>query len=335
MTTVPVTIDQIGQLVRTLALITKSDARPHPANNLVQPSLIQQLRASIVPSSGSTGAGTKLPNERINLDPAALVVFNQIRSGIATLYEGTGRRPYGAPEELLIDWYIALSIDHANGDVAQGQLENLYARLDEWRTSIMDHFNPPERGEIRDDKGEPYACPECGWAQVIKTIDGHDVVVAALVGIERPWRDEEGVKCRRCHTLWIGRADMTELAADLGIKLDTLHPHEEPTIEAAPAPYWLCAMSDPVARAFARTRQIPLTNILIAGRGPTERIRKATVPILFAQSENYTPGPHEQARADEAFRVARLINTTNGYTTNGHDRAEASQANGSEAGAGE
>jgi hypothetical protein len=320
MTTTPVTIDQIGYLVRTLALTTKSDARPHEASNLVQPSLIQQLRASIVPSSGSTSSGSKLPNERINLDPGALILFNRLRSGIATLHAGTGRaKSYGAPEELLIDWYIALAIDEASGDVDQTQLDNLYGRLDEWRTEIMDQFNPPERGEIRDAKTrEPYACPECGWAEVTKTVDGHDVVCAALVGIERPWRGEEGVKCRRCLTTWIGRADMTELAADLGIKLDILATPEPPAPEPAPTPYWLCAMTEPMARAFARTRSIPLTQILIAERGPTDRIRKAAAPILFAQAESYAPGPHAKARVDDAFRVARLINTANGYTASGH-----------------
>lgn len=309
----PITVDDIGNLVRLLAMTTRDTTRP--GSNLVTPSLLQQLRANIVPDGdGGLGGRSKAGNERIPLNAAAISLLDFLTRKIGQLYEqGTSRPPHGSPEELLVAWYVSLAIDAAGGDLVQEQYDRLHARLDDWRTQIMDLLYPPERGDIR------HACPECGWLTVDRTAgDGQTIRQYALVEIVRPWRDEEGVACRKCGFTWIGKPAMVELAADLGIDLTHLDaPAPAPVPQAEPDPLYLCAMTQAQAVDFARVRGVdPRKDVVLAG-GSYGRIRSTTRPIVYVTSESYSPGRHEAARVAEARRIARLVNALNGYDSAG------------------
>lgn len=152
----PITIDDIGNSVRLLAVTTRDDTRP--SSNLVQPSLIAQLRTNIVPDGDGAGGRRKAANDRSPINVAALTLYEWLKGRIDRLYEeGTDRHPNGSPEELLVSWYVELAVQAAAGELTQAQYDRLHSRLEEWRTRIMDLLNPPERMEI------PHACPECGW----------------------------------------------------------------------------------------------------------------------------------------------------------------------------
>ncbi|MGN6693883.1 MAG: DUF7340 domain-containing protein [Aquihabitans sp.] len=311
----PVTIDEIGNLVRLLAMTTRDDTRPHPASNLVTPSLLQQLRANIVPDGdGGYGGRSKAANERIPLNAAALSLYDFLDRKIKQQFEsGTERVPIGSPEELLVAWYVQLAIDVAGGDVRQAQLDALYARLDDWRTRIMDLFNPPERGDI------PHACPECGWLTIFRDTSEGTVRQYALVEIVRPWRDEEGVRCRNCGTTWTGDGDVKELAADLGIDLTIQHDANPDPLPAPPETLYLAAMTRDQANEFARGRGVdPQRDIVLAGRGAVPRIRGTERPIVYVTHDGYAPGRHELTRVREAHRIARLVNGMNGFDADGN-----------------
>lgn len=311
----PITLDDIANVVRLLAITTKDqEVRPHPASNLIQHSLLHQLRTNIVPDGDGAGGRRKAANERMLINVAAFSLYEYLVSAIATLFEqGTDRRPTGTPEEQLVAWYVELAVQASDGEVTQAQYDNLYARVDEWRTRIMDHFRPPEREEI------PEACPECGWKVVTRETADGDVRQYALVCIERPWRDEEGVRCRNCNTTWIGKEAVTELAADLGIDVaKALAPKPTPPKPVEDnEPLWLCSMAHDQANQYARTREIDPKRIVLAS-GPITRLRGTTRPIRFVVSENYDPGPREAARVQEAIRVARVVNQLNGYDPDGN-----------------
>lgn len=310
----PLTIDDIGNLVRLLAMTTRDDTRPR--SNLVTPSLLQQLRTNIVPDGdGGFGGRSKPANERIPLNAAALSLYDFLDRKIKQQFEsGTGRTAKGSPEELLVAWYVELAIDAANGQLTQALVDALYTRLDEWRTRIMDLLYPPERGDI------PHACPECGWLTIDRPTPDGTVRQYSLVEIVRPWRDEEGVRCRNCNTTWIGEGAVRELAADLDIDLNALHP--KPTVESAPSPpktLYLAAMTRDQANEFARGRGIdPQRDIVLAGKGAVPRIRGTERPIIYVTRDGYAPGRHETARVNEARRIARLVNGMNGYDADGN-----------------
>ncbi|WP_439593913.1 hypothetical protein [Microbacterium sp.] len=318
-TAAPVTLDDIANIVRLLAITTRDDTiRPH--GNLIQHSLIHQLRTNITPDGdGGLGGRGKPANERSPINAAALTLYEFLVGRIGLLFEqGTGRTAKGSPEELLVAWYVELAVDAAADEVTQLQFDQLHAKLDDWRTRIMDHFYPPERAEI------PYACPECGWKQIHRTnADGIEIRQYALVGFERDWRDEEGVKCRSCNVQWVGRGPMLELAADLGIDLTAaLNPPPKPVETPAPIePLWLCMMTAEQAKDFAKTNEINPASIVIASK-PSRTLRTTTRPIRIATTDAYTPGPHEWARALETQRVAQLVNAMNGYTADGQPKPE-------------
>ncbi|WP_367147197.1 hypothetical protein AB0870_08245 [Microbacterium proteolyticum] len=304
------TLDDIGNLVRILALTTRDDQRA--GTNLVQPALLQQLRTNIVPDGdgGLSGRG-KLANERSPINAAALTLYEFLTRRIGDLYtQATGRAPYGSPEELLVAWYIALAVDNADDPLIQNQLDNLHTRLDDYRTRIMDLFHPPEGAEIS------HPCPECDWRHVARETPEGTIRQAALVGWHRPWKNEHGIRCRNCNTTWIGEPAMRALAADLGIEPAEL---EEKPAEPAPvdrAPLHLLAMTYEQAKAWARENDVPLKLVQLAS-APDARLRKTHRPVIITRHDAYAPGPHEAGRVAEAIRTAALVNTMNGYQPDG------------------
>lgn len=314
----PITIDDIGNTVRLLAITTRDDTRPHPSSNLVQPSLIAQLRSNIIPDGDGLG-GRKAASERSPINAAALDLYEYLVRHIGRLYkQGTDRHPIGSPEELLVAWFVELAIQAANGEVIQAQFDTLNARLEDWRTRIMDLFNPPERMEI------PYACPDCGCLHITRNTPEGTIRQYALVGIARPWKDyQEGVICRGpdCGSEWLGEKPMLELAADLGVDLKKYFEPATDAPEVLPTPpaptLWLCVMTAAQAKDYARAEEIDPKLIVLAS-GATRRLRAAEGPIRTATTDAYTPGPHEAARVNEARRVAQIVNAMNGYDVNGN-----------------
>lgn len=304
------TLDDVANLVRILALTTRDDQRA--GTNLVQPALLQQLRTNIVPDGeGGPGGRGKLPNERSPINAAAFTLYEFVTRKIGDLYhQATNRTPYGSPEELLVAWYIALAVDNAHDALLQAQIDTLHTRLDDYRTRIMDLFHPPEGAEIS------YACPECDWRHVARDTPEGPVRQAALVGWHRPWRKEHGVHCRNCNTTWTGEDAMRALAADLGIEPAELEDEKPAEAPVDRAPLYLCAMTYEQAKAWARKHDVPLKRIQLAS-APIDRLRKTHRPVIVHRHDAYSPGPHETARVNEAIRTAGLVNTMNGFNSDG------------------
>lgn len=311
MNAIPRTIEDIATLVRLLAMSNRPLEPHRPSSNLVDPPLIAQLRTNIVPDGDGAAGARKLAGERVQINPAALDLYQWLEQQVATIYtQGTDLPANGSPEEMLVGWYVAIAIANAADEIPDTLMDQLYDRLDGWRTRILDLFNPPERGTI------PHPCPNCGWTwMTMHTADG-DVRQYALVRLVRPWRQEVAVRCRKCGHDWTGEDELMELAASLGITSGQITDYEPDTPADEPvddAPMVLCVMTREQANEYARTHDIPPARIAVASSS-IDRIRRTTRPIVTVRHDTYAPGPHEKARVDETLRIAERVNTMNGHT---------------------
>lgn len=186
--------------------------------------LLQQLRDSIVSSSGAGPGGGALPSERNVLNTDSMELYETISEAITKLYgQVTDAKPFKTPEQNLRQWYIQFSNNVRHGKVANDlvykKLRNLYA----FRAQIENRLNPPSIIEITS------PCPRCEamYGQDEHGIYRHAVIVESRIDLYRSL-DHTRARCVACGAVWIHGRGMRQLRWEIDQAGAERHAEGEP-----------------------------------------------------------------------------------------------------------
>lgn len=167
--------------------------------------LLEELRLARYPNLGRTKGGSGASDP---IDMKAVTLYEHIDGVVRSRLNDLRQHSTGELIPLTKQLFEAFKAEDAGGRLEDG--ERLFALFTQWVSQIEDLFDPPKEYELTAD------CPECATGHVADADGGLKWSVRVRVKIGRALVAE----CHACQKMWVGQADLTDLAESMDVEVD-------------------------------------------------------------------------------------------------------------------